>query len=377
MTDELRDRLQAMNPEPLEDSSPDDLAAIFAVIEARRSTMTIDKVRNTGPTVARRSVWRRPVVAFAGMVLFVTLVGGGGVLLVGGAGQPAVDSAPTPTVPTTIPPVPTTIPPVPTSEMTWERVLYEESLDGTIWAFAHNETVLVAVGDDYNEDEGYNDTPNVVIWVSSDGRTWSRISDPAVFGGEGIQQAYKISAGPLGFVVSGEDVPNTVLWFSPDGYAWERILDDNLGAPGAVESLTVVAGGPGWIAFDDRPDPADPVFISDDGRNWSTASGDAYVDDLQRLLAESRGREPATTPRPEYSNIEWQYAWDGDRVVANQYAGNTMLWVSPNAGATWSRVDPDQPAFDVFPRPWLLATTQFHDLSIVAGNGIWIGSLPE
>ncbi len=42
--------------------------------------------------------------------------------------------------------------------VTWERVLYEASLDGTIWAFAHPEAVLVAVGDDYNEDEGYNDT---------------------------------------------------------------------------------------------------------------------------------------------------------------------------------------------------------------------------
>jgi hypothetical protein len=370
MTDELRDRLQAMNPEPLGDSSPDELAAVFAVIEARRSTMTIDEVRDTSPTEARRSMWRRPVVAFAGMVLFVVFVVGGGVLLVGGAGQPAVDSAPTPTVPSTNAPVPA-------SEMTWERVLYEESLDGTIWAFAHNETVLVAVGDDYNEDEGYNDTPNVVIWASGDGRTWSRIDDPTVFGGEGIQQAFQVSAGPLGFVASGEDVPNTVLWFSPDGYAWERAFDDNLGTPSAVENLTVIAGGPGWIAFDDSADPADPVFVSDDGRNWSTASGDEYADELRRLVAESRGREPATTPRPGYASVDWQYAWDGDRVVANIYATNNLLWVSPDAGATWSRVDPQHPAFDVFPRPWLLATTQFHDLSIVAGNGIWIGSLPE
>ena len=42
MTDVLRDRLQAMNPEPLGDSSPDELAAVFAVIEARRSTMTVN-----------------------------------------------------------------------------------------------------------------------------------------------------------------------------------------------------------------------------------------------------------------------------------------------------------------------------------------------
>ncbi len=169
-----------------------------------------------------------------------------------------------------------------------------------------------------------------------------------------------------------------MLWFSPDDYSWERTFDDDLGTPGAVEGLTVIAGGPGWMALDQRLDPADPVFISDDRRNWRTASGDAYIDDLRRLLTESRDREPATTPRPEYSaNIDWQYAWDGDRVVANLEQGYALLWVSLDADATWSRVDPNQPAFHVFPRPRPLATIQFHDLSVVGGNGIWIGWLPE
>ena len=134
--------------------------------------------------------------------------------------------------------------------MTWERVMDEGALEGTVWALAHNGVVVVAVGDDYNEDEGYNDTPNVVIWISTDGQSWQRIDDPVVFGGEGIQQAYQITAGPGGFVIAGEDVPNTVLWFSPDGYAWERVFDGDLGTPGVIEGLTVVAGGPGWIALD-------------------------------------------------------------------------------------------------------------------------------
>jgi hypothetical protein len=263
--------------------------------------------------------------------------------------------------------------------MVWEQVVDESTLNGTVWALAHNEDVLVAVGDDTRPTMGWlgpDDSPNVIVRVSSDGRGWSRVEDPTVFGGEGIQQAFKIFAGPLGFVISGEDVRDTVLWFSPDGYSWERTFEDDLETPGAVENLDVVAGGPGWIAINDALNVTDPVYVSVDGRSWAAISDNAYANELRQAFIEAResSREPIAAPLLGY---DWQYAWDGDNVVANQYTGYAMLWSSPDAGATWDRIDPEQGAFDLFPRPWLLATTQFHDLSIVAGNGIWIGWLPE
>ena len=71
----------------------------------------------------------------------------------------------------------------------------ESLLNGTVWALAHNEEVLVAVGDDSRPTMGWlgpDDSPNVIVWVSSDGQTWSRIEDPTVFGTEFI----KLSTSP-------------------------------------------------------------------------------------------------------------------------------------------------------------------------------------
>ena len=101
MTDELRDRLQAMNPEPVGDPSPDELATVFAVIEARRSTMTVDNARDTTDTAVPRGRWRRPVAVFAGMAVVIVLAVGAPVLLLGGTDAPTADTATTTTPPTT------------------------------------------------------------------------------------------------------------------------------------------------------------------------------------------------------------------------------------------------------------------------------------
>jgi len=340
--------------------------------------MTLDKIPQEQLHTARHRGWRRPAAVFAGMAVIVLLLVGGGVLISGTAEEPAVGTTPTSMSPPTSTAAPTAQP-ARTSPMVWRHVVDESLLSGTIWAIAHNDEVLVAVGDDTRPTMGWigpDDSPNLIVWVSSDARAWSRIDDPALFGGDGIQQAFKISAGPLGFVISGEDGRNTVLWFSTDGYSWQRTFEDDLGTSGTLESLSVVAGGPGWIALDDALNPQDPIYVSDDGRNWTTVSDEAYAEDLRQLFTAATvgGREPVVAPLPDY---DWQYAWDGDNVVASQYTGYATLWSSPDAGATWNRVDPDQDAFNVFPRPWLLAIEQYRDLTVVAGNGIWIGWLPE
>jgi len=119
MTEELRDRLQAMNPEPARDSDPDELATVFAVIEARRSTVTVDKAHDTATRVPRRGLWNRPVAVFAGMAIVIVLAVGVPMLLFGGEDAPTADTAATtapPTTPETAPP--TTAPTQPATPTT-------------------------------------------------------------------------------------------------------------------------------------------------------------------------------------------------------------------------------------------------------------------
>lgn len=69
------------------------------------------------------------------------------------------------------------------------------------------------------------ESTGAVAWTSSDGRTWSRVDDPAFAGGVAVSV---IQAPFGGLVAVGSDLErrNAVAWTSPDGQAWKRAPDE-------------------------------------------------------------------------------------------------------------------------------------------------------
>ena len=65
------------------------------------------------------------------------------------------------------------------------------------------------------------------MWTSADGITWSRIAhDEAIFGGEGGQEIYDLTAGGPGLVAVGFDGsdgdPAAAVWTYDGEDGWDR-----------------------------------------------------------------------------------------------------------------------------------------------------------
>lgn len=294
-------------------------------------------------------------------------------------------------------------PAVPGPELQWERIESEALDPGLIWAVTSSDEVIVAVGEvQYfvDVDPAFGETPNGVIWVSTDAVEWTRIDDPEIFGGDSSQILWDVVAGPSGFVASGEDGRNSVLWFSADGYTWQRVFDDDLDTPGAVENLVVGSGGPGWMAaaveWGPISSPTGVYLTSVDGRDWVTVSDPqeaAALDAELRPLghewrspyafpASASERLPVTHP-PAGGDGAWDFAWNGDQVMAAARNNIPEIWISPDAGVTWYLVDQEQPAFDgAYPATQTLGVEFFDGKYVVVGfaseaAAVWQGTWPE
>ena len=434
MTDELRDRLQAMNPEPVRDSDPEELATVFAVIEARRSTVTVDKAHDTATSVRPRGRWRRPVAVFAGMAIVILLAVGTPVLLFGGADAPTADTAATttpPTTPETAPPTtaatqpatPTTIaeiavPPLapdPTAEdlVTVERVAadYLDTMvdGGRIWDVALGGPGLVAVGEIETPDDEDSvwggPSRDALVLVSADGRSWERVDDlPETLVGDDWQQLDTVWGSSTGLIAQGLD-----SWYSSgDGITWILITDEDLydawerqfrygetwfefheGGPGWVAALYRDVGEFSWDCVDyasrscETPELQE-VVVSSNGIDW-----EATTDSLDDLI-EPPTEAPATPSDDEWdsgdSSYSWGLAWDNERVVAVRYHADAMVGVSPDGGETWLRVDPDhfaddgQLSYESFGGEtglWTIDVVQFGESFVIVGDayhaaGVWI-----
>jgi hypothetical protein len=164
--------------------------------------------------------------------------------------------------------------------LTWSRVPHGEAIFGgegsqsmssitrRSWALSSG---LVAVG---------SDAGNAAVWTSPDGLSWSRVlHDEAVFGGEGSQAMTSVTIGPKagpGLVAVGfdgsRDALDAAVWTSPSGTTWVRTPHDEeiFGGEGSQLMWDVTAGGPGLVAvgWEESGDISDAVV-------WVGATADS------------------------------------------------------------------------------------------------------
>lgn len=222
--------------------------------------------------------------------------------------------------------------------MTWSRVHDEPG--PTMIAVTTGGPGLVAVG---------SDESGAAVLTSNDGITWSRVSDA-----EGVFRTallYDVTVGPSGLIAVGregscaaDDDCQSVVWTSADGVTWTRVYSD------VGEGMTAVAqAGPGLVAVG----WGGAVWTSPDGINWTRQPGiDLTSEASDSLAAVTRGGLGV--------------------VVASQAGwGASAMWTSPD-GVTWSRIEDD----GLFFAPGLSATINDmiltdHGLMVVGSDSRW------
>ncbi len=150
--------------------------------------------------------------------------------------------------------------------LTWQRIVAGDAFAGArVVGLAASGGRLVAVGT-----AGPEQAPSLA-WTSSDGRTWTRVADPALAGG--VVRA--VAAGGPGFVAVGAAAADdrALAWTSPDGATWAAVPDgpafENGGA--AIRMLGV-SGSPGGLAAvgwrSDAGNGSAVAWSSSGGRDW-------------------------------------------------------------------------------------------------------------
>ena len=212
---------------------------------------------------------------------------------------------------------------------TWARV-EPASGEGVTYDVTAGGPGFVAVG------IGGSSDLDAAVWTSPDGLSWTPVPDEdAVFGGEGDQWMFSVTAGGPGLVAVGAERTTDfdgAVWTSPDGLSWTRVPHDEtvFGGDYGQEIVDETSGGPGLVAVgSDGPSSAarPAVWTSPDGLTWSRAPRDQIASD-----ADERSLMSAVTR-------------GGPGLVAVGQIGefpstSAAVWTSPD-GVTWSRVPHD------------------------------------
>jgi hypothetical protein len=139
-----------------------------------------------------------------------------------------------------------------------DRPEYEDS---KVNAIAAVDSRLVAVGFEPH-------AAGAAVWTSSDGLSWDRVPDDAVFAAAGMTA---VVAGGPGFVAvgwAGQPGDRAAVWTSVDGRKWTRVADapDLAGA----QMQSIVRLGTGFVAVGWGSDGA-AAWTSVDGTTWRRA----------------------------------------------------------------------------------------------------------
>lgn len=146
-----------------------------------------------------------------------------------------------------------------------------------IFDVASDGNTIVAVG---GSDALDHREERPVIWTSTDGTQWSRVTDETgtfdIPVGDGIQM---VTAGPEGYVAIGQerisesgDPGYGAVWFSPDGLTWQRSRLGDQTAGTAIPAWPV-AGTDGYVLLTNswtEAGPSPQLWTSTDGTTWTT-----------------------------------------------------------------------------------------------------------
>lgn len=212
---------------------------------------------------------------------------------------------------------------------------------------------FVAVGEDWlaavGSDDVPLDAPDLAVWVSEDGLSWTRVADvDGTLGGPGGQSlgnAYDLAYGDAGYVFLGSErlpKPYLVSWVSPDGITWSRetlCSEDSCSQEGLAELgdvgfdevvVQALAYGNGiYLAIGGLQGGAPLVLLSDDGLQWRVPVNlQGLADGALLDVTYSHGRFVAT-------------GW-------NWTVGYGAIWTSVD-GVSWDLVveDESHPVFDL------------------------------
>ena len=177
-----------------------------------------------------------------------------------------------------------------------------------------------------------------LVVTSTDGTTWQAADGDAAFaashGGQSLTSA--AAAGNGGYVVVGADGPSAAAWYSADLKTWHRGGEaergDLGGKPEAPRWMADVAGGPfGYVAAGGLNDPT--AGTTADGRPviWTSADGKAWR--LQQLPL------PSGTIDATFTHV----AARGSQLLATGTAktasGSTVFaYTSADGGKSWQQL---------------------------------------
>lgn len=150
---------------------------------------------------------------------------------------------------------------------------------------------FVAVGQDCGGPDNPNQRCRPAVWTSTDGASWMKVAhDEAVFGpfaaaGDGQPESLiaDVTVGGPGLVAVGKVGFQPAIWISSDGRDWTRLSLDESVFDQQAEIRYVRSGAAGLIAVGQGEFIA-PVWTSTDGITWTRASENEGIPRSSRLI---------------------------------------------------------------------------------------------
>lgn len=375
--DEAIERLRAANAVPsLDELDPAELAAVTALLEERKSAMTIRTDEQAHPEISHSPRRRRPAMAFVMALVIVALAVGVVVLTPNGGGDEVVDT------PTSTPP-PATIPARPI-DLGWEQVPGPD-WGGDDWIVVGDRLFgLGWKGCPDVETPGEGDScARAAIWTWSAGPwsegPWSEGSEgwsPVMVDEEFIPQSDEgwtslesityvngryIAVGYIQLLAEDTWGPRgpTRVWTSPDGITWTRVQE------GPGDGLATLTSGSRLVVVtrEANGEPGQPstIWVSENGTDWTEAFRAAPSSEIRDVIEGGSGfvavgeacNGDASCGAAVWASdggVSWRQVWSspgdtmtemmwvGERYFAfGRTPGHTALWTS-RQGTEWDLV---------------------------------------